>query len=404
MDICVYENCCVASLSDMRQESPYGMIHRGAVVVQGDKIVWVGDGADVPSSYDCATRIDLGGRLLTPALLDCHTHLVYGGNRAHEFEMRLNGASYADIARAGGGIVSSVQNVRIYTVEQLVAESLPRLDVLLAEGVGTVEIKSGYGLTIADELKMLRVAQHLEAVRDVRILKTFLGAHAIPPEYTGNGDAYIEDVCIPALHQGYAEGLIDAVDAFCETIAFDCNQVKRVFDEAQKLGIPIKIHAEQLSNLHGTKLACAYGALSADHVEYLDEDGVQAMAQSGTVAVLLPGAFYSLNETQKPPIQALRKHRVPMAVATDCNPGTSPVHSLLLAMNMACTLFGLTPEESLLGATKNASQALGLGDILGTIDVGKNAEFAVWNVHHPAELSYRIGYNPLYKRIYKTAV
>lgn len=396
---CLYRNCRLATLSELVSEASYGLVDNGALVVDDDHITWVGEENNLPESYSNYEKIDLDGRLLTPALIDCHTHLVYGGNRAHEFEMRLNGATYEDIARAGGGIISSVKNVRTRSVDELMAESLPRLDALIAEGVATVEIKSGYGLTIDDELKMLQVAQKLETLRSVRIKKTFLGAHAIPPEYVGNGDDYITHVCIPALKQGYAQGLIDAVDAFCENIAFNPEQVKRVFDVAQDLNLPIKIHAEQLSNLHGAKLASSYGALSADHLEHLDSDGIKAMALANMVAVMLPGAFYSLNETQVPPIEGLRKHNVPIAVATDCNPGTSPVHSLLLSMNMACTLFKLTPEEALRGVTENAAKALGMINSIGTLDTGKKSEFAVWNVNHPAELSYRIGFNPLYKLI-----
>lgn len=395
----LYKNCRLATLSQQVSSHTYGLLDDGALAVDDGSIVWVGQASSIPDTYTSYEQIDLGGRLLTPALIDCHTHLVFGGNRANEFEMRLEGASYEQVNRAGGGIISTVKHVRGYSVDDLVDDTLPRLDTLINEGVATVEIKSGYGLTIEDELKMLRAAQILQTLRSVRIKKTFLGAHAIPPEYANNGDAYIDEVCIPALKQGHAEGLIDAVDAFCEGIAFSVAQTAKVFDVAKALNIPIKIHAEQLSNLHGTEMATSYGALSADHLEYLDENGVKAMAKSKTVAVLLPGAFYSIRETQMPPVDGFRKHGVAMAIATDCNPGSSPLNSLLLTMNMACTLFRLTPEESLNGVTVNAARALGLENQVGTLDVGKKAELAIWDVSHPAELSYRIGFNPLYKRI-----
>ncbi|TAN05538.1 MAG: imidazolonepropionase, partial [Rhizobiaceae bacterium] len=342
---------------------------------------------------------DCGGRLVTPALIDCHTHLVFGGNRAKEFEMRLEGASYEEIARAGGGIVSTVTATRALSEDELVQAALPRLDALIAEGAGTIEIKSGYGLTVEDELKMLRAARRLGKERNIRVRTSYLAAHAVPAEYKGRPDAYIDEVVLPGLEAAHAEALVDAVDGFCEGIAFSPAQIARVFGRAKALGVPVKLHAEQLSNLGGAALAASYGALSADHLEYLEGPGVAAMAKAGTVAVLLPGAFYFLREKQAPPVEALRSAGVPIAIATDCNPGSSPLASLLLAMNMASTLFRLTPEEALAGVTRNAAEALGLADEIGTIAAGKRAELAVWDVRHPAELAYRIGFNPLHKAI-----
>lgn len=385
-----------ATLATMQAGRPYGLIEDGAIILSGGRIDWVGPRRDLPAA-EGHERLDLDGRLITPALIDCHTHLVHGGNRATEFEMRLNGAGYEEIARAGGGILSTVTATRAASVDDLVATALPRLDALIAEGVTTVEIKSGYGLTVEAELAMLRAARRLAGLRPVRIVTTYLGAHAVPPDYKGRADDYVTEVCLPALHAAHAEGLVDQVDGFCEGIAFSPDQMARVFDAARALNLPVKLHAEQLSRLGGTQLACRYGALSADHVEYADEADAQAMAQSGTVAVLLPGAFYTLRETQLPPIAAFRAHGVPMAVATDLNPGTSPLNSLLLTLNMACTLFRLTPEEALRGATQHAARALGLADC-GTLAPGSRADLAVWNVQHPAELSYRIGFNPLYRR------
>jgi imidazolonepropionase len=376
-------------------DEPYGLIERAAVAIEGGLIVWVGAGEALPSQYAALTKTDLGGRLVTPALIDCHTHIVFAGNRAAEFELRLNGASYEEVARAGGGIVSTVKATRAATVDALVANALPRVDAMLAEGVAVIEVKSGYGLDHDTELTMLRAARKIAELRPVRILTTFLGAHALPPEYKDRADAYIDDVCIPALHAAHQEGLVDAVDGFCEGIAFSPAQIARVFDVAKSLRLPVKLHAEQLSNLGGAKLAASYGALSADHLEYLDEDGVAAMAGAGTTAVILPGAFYTLREKQLPPIALFRKHNVPMALATDCNPGSSPMTSLLLTMNMGCTLFRMTPLEALQGTTINAARALGLNDC-GSIAVGKRADLSVWNIEHPAELSYRIGFNPLY--------
>lgn len=379
-------------------DEAYGQIQDAAIVVDA-QIAWVGPRGDLPSQYDSLRAHSLGGRLVTPGLIDCHTHVVHGGDRAGEFEMRLNGASYEEVARAGGGIVSTVTATRASDVDRMVADALPRVDALLSEGICTLEIKSGYGLDTETELRMLRAARRIGHERPVRVCTTFLGAHAVPAEYDGRPDAYIDEVCIPTLRKAHGEGLVDAVDAFCEGIAFSPEQVNRVFDAARKLGLPVKIHAEQLSNLGGAIMAAGHGAISADHIEYLDEAGVAALAKSGTVAVILPGAFYTIRETQAPPIAALRKAGVPMALATDNNPGSSPLTSLLLTMNMACTLFRMTPEEALAGATRNAAAALGLDDC-GTIAKGKRADLAVWDVKTPAELSYRIGFNPLHSRIF----
>ncbi|WP_299751051.1 imidazolonepropionase [uncultured Boseongicola sp.] len=379
--------------------APYGLTGANTIVLDGEAIAWVGAYADMPSDYRHGDGVDLGGRLVTPALIDCHTHLIFGGHRAMEFEMRLNGASYEEVARAGGGIISTVTATRRATEDELVADALPRLDAMIAEGVCTVEIKSGYGLNTDVELRMLRAARRLADLRPVTIKTTYLGAHAVPPEYAGRDDAYIAEVCLPALRAAHAEGLVDAVDAFCEGIAFSPTQVAQVFAVAQALDLPIKIHAEQLSNFGGAKMAAGYGALSADHIEYLDEDGAAALAAAGTTAVILPGAFYTLRETQMPPIDLLRKYHVPMAVATDANPGSSPMTSILLAMNMASTLFRMTPQEALVGATRNAARALGLSD-RGMIAPGLRADIAVWNAQHPAELAYRIGFNPLHTRIF----
>ena len=379
---------------------PYRLVPTGAVVIDNGRIQWVGAASDLPAEYATWPTHDLGGRLVTPGLIDCHTHVVYGGDRAMEFEMRLNGASYEEVARAGGGIVSTVAATRSATLDELVAAALPRLDALIAEGVTVVEIKSGYGLDHDTELNMLRAAQRLGELRPVTIRTTFLGAHATPAEFKGRDDAYIETVCIPTLRAAHAEGLVDAVDGFCEGIAFQPEQIERVFKVAHELGLPVKLHAEQLSHQGGTKLAARYSALSVDHVEYATEDDARAMADAGSVAVVLPGAYYTLRETQAPPIEHFRKHGVAMALATDCNPGSSPMTSLLLAMNMGCTLFRMTPEEALSGVTRNAAQALGLADA-GQIAPGMRADLAVWDVKSPAELAYRIGFNPLHSRIYQ---
>ena len=379
--------------------APYGLVPDAAIALQDGRIAWVGPVVDLPSRFTGQPRARMGGRLVTPALIDCHTHVVHGGHRAVEFEMRLNGASYEEVARAGGGIISTVKATRAAGVEELVAKALPRVDAMLAEGVSVIEVKSGYGLDDKTELNMLRAARALPDHRPVRVLTSFLGAHAVPHDYEGRASDYIHQVCIPTLRAAHAEGLVDAVDAFCEGIAFEPEELIPLFDVATELGLPIKIHAEQLSNLGGAKLAAGYGALSADHIEYLDEAGVRGMAQAGTVGVILPGAFYTLRETKAPPIDLLRRHAVPMALATDCNPGSAPMTSLLLAMNMGCTLFRMTPEEALQGVTVHAARALGLADC-GQISVGRRADLAVWNVEHPAELAYRIGFNPLHTRIF----
>lgn len=391
------ENCTLATLEAGGE--PYGLIPDGAVALEGGIVAWRGARTELPNDFSQLERRDLEGRLVTPALIDCHTHLVFGGDRAREFEMRLEGASYEEIALAGGGIVSTVAATRKLSENELVTAALPRLDAMIAEGVGTVEIKSGYGLTIEDELKILRAARRIGRDRGVRVRTSYLAAHAMPPEYKGRADAYIDEVVLPGMKAAADEGLVDAVDGFCEGIAFSPDQIARVFEQAKELGLPTKLHAEQLSNLGGAGLAASFGALSADHLEYLDTGGVTAMAKAGTVAVLLPGAFYTLRETKVPPVAALRAAGVPIAIATDCNPGSSPLTSPLLAMNMACTLFRLTPEEALAGLTREAARALGLQGEIGKIAPGKRAELAIWNVTHPSELSYRIGFNPLHQRI-----
>ncbi len=385
-----------------RGDRPYGLVDHGAIALDAGRIAWRGPADAIPDDFSAWRRRDLEGRLVTPALIDCHTHLVYGGDRAREFEMRLEGASYEEIARAGGGIFSTVEATRRTDPDTLLAGALPRVDALIAEGVSTIEIKSGYGLDVETELAMLRVARRIGVERPVRVRTSFLGAHAVPPEYAGRPDAYIGDVCLPALEAAHAERLADAVDGFCEGIAFTPAQIDRVFTRARALGLPVKLHAEQLSNLGGAVLAARHGALSADHLEYVGEEGVRALARSGTVAVLLPGAFYTLRESHYPPVELFRRHAVPMAVSTDCNPGSSPLASLLLAMNMACTILRLTPEEALAGATREAARALGIDDA-GRIAPGLRADFAVWNAAHPAELAYRIGFNPLAERIFSRA-
>ncbi len=392
----VLTNARIATMAD--NGAPYALIDNGAVAVRDGRIAWVGASDAVPTDYSGLKTETLDGRLVTPALIDCHTHIVAGGDRANEFEMRLNGASYEEVARAGGGIISTVKATRAASEDDLVASALPRIDQLMSEGVATIEVKSGYGLDMETELRMLRVARRIAQIRDVRVRTSFLGAHAIPPEYRDRADAYIDEVCIPALEQAAAEGLADAVDGFCESIAFTPQQIARVFDAAKRLCLPVKLHAEQLTDQGGAKLAASYGALSVDHLEYVGDDGVTAMKDAGSVAVMLPGAFYTLRERQLPPIDLFRKHGVPMAVATDCNPGSSPLSSLLTAMNMACTLFRMTPEEVLAGATRIAARALGLSDT-GMIAPGQTAELAVWNVESPAELAYRIAFNPLERRI-----
>lgn len=375
--------------------APYGRILKAALVLDGDKIAYAGPAADLPAEYAALDAISLDGRLVTPGLIDCHTHLVYGGSRAREFEMRQSGASYADIAKAGGGIVSTVAATRAASEADLTEQALVRLDRLIADGVTTVEIKSGYGLDRDTELKQLRVARRLGQLRKMRVVTSFLGAHAIPKGM--DADAYIDTVCIPTLKDAHAEGLIDMVDGFCENIAFSTAQIARVFDVATDLGLPVKLHAEQLSDQGGAVLAARYGAKSVEHLEYISDADIAALAQAGSVAVMLPGAFYFLKETRKPPIDAFRRAGVPMALSTDSNPGSSPMTSLLLAMNMAATFFGLTPEEALKGVTVNAANALARGD-LGRLSAGCRADLAIWNVTDPAELTYRMGDAPLHAR------
>ncbi len=383
---------------------PYGLIEDAALVVGDGVLHWVGVRKDLSAELlaSCALTIDAQGALITPGLIDCHTHLVYGGNRAGEFEQRLNGASYEDIAQAGGGIVSTVKATRAATELELMMQSVPRLKALLAEGVTTVEIKSGYGLALEHERKTLRVARSLSAAHPVSVRTTFLGAHAVPPEFLGRSDAYVAAVLhmLPILN---AEGLIDAVDVFCERIGFSLAQAEKVFQAAHALGLPVKLHAEQLSDSGGAELAARYNALSCDHLEWLSDSGIRAMAQAGTTAVLLPGAFYFLRETRVPPITQLRATGVPMAIATDCNPGSSPCTSLLLMLNMACTLFRLTPEEALAGVTRHAARALGLQD-RGVLAAGMRADFVLWRVQSPAELSYAFGSNPHLQTVFNGKV
>jgi len=378
--------------------SGLGIIERGAVAAKDGRIALAAPMAELPTGWDAINRIALDGRLVTPGLVDCHTHLVYAGDRAQEFELRLCGASYEEIARAGGGIASTVKATRSASEDDLVAVTLPRLDRLLAEGVTTIEIKSGYGLDLETEVRMLRAGRRLAWERDVGIVTSFLAAHVLPPEANGDKERYIDEVCamIPAIAQSK---LADAVDAFCENIAFSPEQTARVFRAARAAGLPIKLHADQLCNLHGAKLAADFGALSADHLEYTDEDGVAALARAGSVAVLLPGAFYVLREKQAPPVAALRRHRVPMAIATDSNPGTSPITSLLLVMNMAATLFRLTVDEVIAGVTREAARALGQQGEIGTLEPGKLCDLAIWDVERPVDLIYRMGFNSLHARI-----
>ncbi|MDR3475534.1 MAG: imidazolonepropionase [Devosia sp.] len=382
-------------------QSATDVVDDGAIVIRAGRVGYAGPRTNAPDTKGDIRRVDLEGRLVTPALIDCHSHLVHGGNRAREFEMRLEGVSYLDIAKAGGGIVSTVKATRSLSVDDLVTEALPRLDALLAEGVATIEIKSGYGLEIEAELAMLRAARALAGRRNVRISATYLAAHALPEEYRRRSGAYIDEVVLPGLRLAHAQGLVDAVDGFCETIAFSPAEIAKVFTVAGKLGLPVKLHAEQLSWLGGARLAASFGALSADHLEYINEDDARALAAAGTVAVLLPGAFYAIRETKKPDVAALRQHRVPIAVATDCNPGTSPLTSLLLTMNMAATLFGLTVNECLAGTTREAARALGLQGETGSLEPGKSADIAIWDCERPAELVYRIGFNPLYARYFR---
>jgi imidazolonepropionase len=389
-----------ARLATLSPERPgLGVIENGAVGAKDGRIVFAGPQADLPTGWDAAQRVPLDGRWITPGLIDCHTHLVYGGDRAQEFEMRLAGASYEEIARAGGGILSTVKATRAANEDDLVKTALARLDRLMAEGVTTIEVKSGYGLDEDSETRLLRAARRLATERKVDVTTTFLGAHALPPEFSDK-DKYIDLVCgmIPALKQ---DNLADAVDAFCEGIAFSPEQTARVFDAANAAGLPVKLHADQLSNLHGAKLAADYHALSADHLEYTDEAGAAAMAKSGTVAVLLPGAAYMLREKQFPPVDMFRRYNVAMAVATDSNPGTSPITSLLTIMNMAATLFRLTIDEIVAGVTREAARALGRLDSTGTLEIGKFCNLAIWDIERPAELVYRVGFNPLSQRVWR---
>ena len=387
-----------ATLASFAGDAPFGLVEDGALACADGRIAWIGPMRALPQGAGAAQVEDLGGALLTPGLVDCHTHLVFGGNRAHEFDLRLNGASYEEIARAGGGIVSSVRATRAADEDALFAQSLPRARALLADGVTTLEIKSGYGLEPAAERRMLRVARRIGSELGITVRTSFLGLHALPPEYRDRRDDYVALVCDGMLPTLADEGLLDAVDAFCETIAFTPAETRRLFTRARQLGLPVKLHAEQLSDQGGAALVASFDGLSADHLEHLDDAGVAAMAQAGTVAVLLPGAFYALRETQLPPLAALRGHGVPIAVATDCNPGTSPLLSLRLAANMACTLFRLTPEEALRGVTVNAARALGLAD-RGTLAVGQRADLVAWHARQPAELCYWMGGN-LVRQVY----
>jgi imidazolonepropionase len=377
-----------------------GIVEDGALAAVGGRIAWVGPAAEMPG-LDAAERIDLEGRWVTPGLIDCHTHLVYAGNRAHEFELRLAGASYEEIARAGGGILSTVKATRAATEAELVDAALPRLDALMAEGVTGVEIKSGYGLDSETEARQLRAARALGSLRPVTVATTFLGAHALPPEVEGDEDRYIDRLCSEMLPRIASEGLADAVDAFMEGIAFDGAQTARVFEAAKRLALPVKLHADQLSSLGGAALAARFQALSADHLEFTDEAGAAAMAKAGTVAVLLPGAFYFLRETQRPPVDLFRNHGVKIAVATDSNPGSSPLTSLLLAMNMSATLFRLTVDEIIAGVTREAARALGRLADAGTLEAGKWCDLAIWDVERLAELPYRMGANPLHRRVWR---
>lgn len=390
-----------AKIATMSTEQGYGLLDDGAIVIDGAHIAWVGPRDHIPSKFEAVERISFDGQLITPALIDCHTHLIFGGHRAQEFEMRLEGASYEEIARAGGGINATVQATRLTPKSTLLAESLVRVDNLIAEGACVVEIKSGYGLDTDTELKILQVAREVEKARPIRVRTSFLGAHAVPSDI--DPEAYIHEICIPTLKQAHAQHLVNAVDGFCEKIAFSPVQLEPLFQVARDLDLSIKLHAEQLSHSGGIQLATRYNAISVDHVEYADDADIVALAHAGSVPVLLPGAFYTLGEKRRPPIASFRRHKVPMAVATDWNPGTSPLGSLLLAMNMVCTLFGLTPYEALAGTTRNAARALGLNDC-GQLATGFRADLCVWDVSSPAELSYRIAQNTLSHRIFGGAV
>ncbi|TIM43845.1 imidazolonepropionase [Mesorhizobium sp.] len=399
-EIRLWRNARLATMAD--SAAGLGIVEDGAIAARDGLIVYAGPEADMPAAFSQnAENVDCEGRWITPGLIDCHTHLIHAGNRANEFEMRLAGATYEEVTRAGGGIVSSVKALRAASQQELVAQSLPRLDALIAEGLTTIEVKSGYGLDLENEKKSLRAARLLGKNRPVTVTTSFLGAHALPPEAKGDKDAFIDLVANEILPAVTAEGLADAVDGFCEGLAFSPEQISRVFDAAKAAGLPVKLHADQLSNLHGAELAARYGALSADHLEYTDEAGAAAMARAGTVATILPGAYYFIRETKKPPIGLFRQHGVKMAVATDCNPGTAPLTSLLLTMNMAATLFGLNVDECLAGVTREAARALGLLGRTGTLEAGKSADLAIWDVERPAELVYRMGFNPLHARIWR---
>jgi imidazolonepropionase len=393
----VWHRCRLATLSS--RQAGLGIIEDGLIAAKDGLIVYAGPRANVPTGLNAAERIDCAERWITPGLIDCHTHLVYGGNRAEEFELRLAGASYEELARRGGGIVSTVKATRLASEDQLVLSAQRRLDALIAEGVTAVEVKSGYGLELATERRQLRTARRLAQQNPITVRTTFLGAHALPPERAGNSKAYIADVCamMPTLAQ---ENLVDAVDAFCEGIAFSPEETARVFSRAQELQLPVKLHADQLSNRHGAALAARFGALSADHLEYTDEDGVAAMGRAGSVAVVLPGAYYFLRERRAPPIDLMRKHHVPIALATDSNPGSSPLTSLLLTMNMGATLFRLTVDECLAAVTREAARALGMLGEAGSLEAGKRCDLAIWDIERPAELVYRMGFNPLHSRVF----
>jgi imidazolonepropionase len=391
----IWRNARLAMMTDPEM----GQIDDGVIAETGGQILYAGPAAEAPQ-FDADEEWDVEGRWITPGLIDCHTHIIHGGNRAQEFEMRLNGASYEEIARAGGGILATMKATRSASEEELIQSALPRIHDLMAEGVTTIEVKSGYGLEADSELRMLRAARRISDVADISVATTFLGAHAIPPEYSDKADAYIDMLANDLMPRVAAEGLADAVDAFCETIGFTPEQTARLFAAAKALNLPVKLHAEQLSNQHGAALAASFEALSADHLEHLDAEGIAAMAASGTVATLLPGAYYFMRETHLPPVEALRAAGVPIAIATDCNPGTSPLTSLLLTMNMGATLFRLTVAECLLGVTKNAVRALGRSSSIGTLEAGKRCDLAIWDIERPADLVYRMGHNPLHARIW----
>ena len=394
----LWHRCRLVTLSPSRPG--LGLVEDGLVAADAGKIVYAGPAKDAPTSLEARDSIDCAGRWITPGLVDCHTHLVYGGDRAEEFELRLAGASYEELSRRGGGIASTVKATRLASEDELVASALPRLDALIAEGVTSIEIKSGYGLDLETESRQLRAARRLARERPIDVHTSFLGAHAMPPEANGDTSAYIDTVCrmLPPIA---AEGLADSVDAFCDNIGFTHEQTVRVFETAKKLGLPMRLHADQLANLQGAALAARYGALSADHLERADEAGIVAMKGAGTVAVILPGAYYFIRETQLPPIEAMRRHGVPIAISTDCNPGSSPLTSLLLTMNMGATLFRLTVDECIAGTTRESAKALGMWDRKGSLEAGKDCDLAIWNIERPAELVYRIGFNPLHSRVWR---